>query len=112
MKTLLIVYNSSTVRTCQMTEAAAKGAASEPGVNVRLLPAAAALRWQRWHERGPAARIATGWRLRAVAEPLIVWTHAQTPEAILAPKVIAANDLDQCHALGATLAARLATGVF
>ena len=29
------------------------------------------------------ARIATGWRLRAVAEPLIVCTHAQTPEAIL-----------------------------
>ena len=38
-----------------------------------------------------AARIATGWRLRAVAEPLILCTHAQTPEAILAPKVIAAN---------------------
>jgi NAD(P)H-dependent FMN reductase len=30
-------------------------------------------------------RIATGWRLRAVAEPIIVCTHAQTPEAILAP---------------------------
>ena len=36
-----------------------------------------------------AMRIATGWRLRAVAEPLIICTHAQTPEAILAPKVIA-----------------------
>src|SRR5579872_4916322 len=35
------------------------------------------------------ARIATGWRLRAIADPLIVCTHAQTPEAILAPKVIA-----------------------
>ena len=32
------------------------------------------------------ARIATGWRLKAVAEPLIVCTHAQTPEAILAAK--------------------------
>ena len=32
------------------------------------------------------ARIATGWRLKMVAEPLIVCTHAQTPEAILAPK--------------------------
>jgi multimeric flavodoxin WrbA len=59
-----------------------------------------------------AARIATGWRLRTVAEPLIVCTHAQTPEAILAPKVIAANDLDRCRALGATLAGGLDLGVF
>jgi NAD(P)H-dependent FMN reductase len=59
-----------------------------------------------------AARIATGWRLRAIAEPLIVCTHAQTPEAILAPKVISANDLDRCRTLGATLAAGLALGVF
>jgi NAD(P)H-dependent FMN reductase len=34
------------------------------------------------------ARIATGWRLRDVAPPLIVCTRAQTPEAILAPKLI------------------------
>src|SRR3954452_23799199 len=34
------------------------------------------------------ARIATGWRLRAVAEPVIVRVNAQTPEAILAPKHI------------------------
>ena len=34
------------------------------------------------------ARIATGWRLRPVADPLIVCTHAQTPEAILAAKII------------------------
>ena len=59
-----------------------------------------------------AARIATGWRLRAVAEPLIVCTHAQTPEAILAPKVIAADDLGKCRTLGATLAAGLAMGLF
>src|SRR4051812_47878761 len=26
------------------------------------------------------ARIATGWRLRAIANPLIIRTHAQTPE--------------------------------
>ena len=35
-----------------------------------------------------------------------------TPEAILAQKVIAANDLDRCRTLGATLAAGLAMGVF
>ena len=30
-------------------------------------------------------RIATGWRLKAVAEPLIICTHAQTPEAFSRP---------------------------
>jgi len=58
------------------------------------------------------ARITTGWRLRAVAAPLIVRTHAQTPEASLAPKTILADDLARCHDLGATLAAGLALGVF
>ena len=58
------------------------------------------------------ARIATGWRLKAVAEPLIVCTHAQTPEAILAPKHIADADLEQCRTLGEALAAGLVLGVF
>ena len=58
------------------------------------------------------ARIATGWRLKAVAEPLIVCTHAQTPEAILAPKQIGDEDLEHCRALGEALAAGLVLGVF
>lgn len=58
------------------------------------------------------ARIATGWRLRPVAEPLIVCTHAQTPEAILAPKQIAAAQQAACRALGEAMAAGLALGVF
>jgi len=58
------------------------------------------------------ARIATGWRLRAIAEPLIVCTHAQTPEAILAPKHIAPADIIRCTELGAAFAAGLATGIF
>lgn len=57
-------------------------------------------------------RIATGWRLRQVAEPLIVCSHAQTPEQILAPKTLVAADLDRCRELGATLASGLAMGVF
>ena len=57
-------------------------------------------------------RIATGWRLKAVAAPLIVCTHAQTPEAILAPKHIGAEDLQRCHDLGAALATGLAIGIF
>jgi multimeric flavodoxin WrbA len=58
------------------------------------------------------ARIATGWRLRPVAEPLIVCTHAQTPEAILAEKHLSAEALAPCAELGQALAAGLALGVF
>jgi multimeric flavodoxin WrbA len=58
------------------------------------------------------ARIATGWRLKAVAEPLVVCTRAETPEAILAPKAIGAADLARCEELGAALAAGLALGIF
>ncbi|WP_321928755.1 flavodoxin family protein [Paraburkholderia guartelaensis] len=57
-------------------------------------------------------RIATGWRLKAVAEGVIVCTHAQTPERILAPKTIGADDLARCAELGAGLAAGLAMGIF
>lgn len=58
------------------------------------------------------ARIATGWRLKCVAEPLIVCTQAQTPEAILAPKQLSPEDLARCRELGAALSAGLALGVF
>ena len=46
------------------------------------------------------------------ADPIVVCTHAQTPEAILAAKVIAADDLSRCEELGAALAAGLAMGIF
>ncbi len=146
-----------------MAEAAARGAASEAGVDVRLLAAAdadgpdlltadgyifaspenlAALagRMKDFFDRTyyaaldringrpyatlicagsdgenaarQLARIVTGWRLRAVADPLIVCTHAQTPEAILAPKQITIDDLERCREIGATLAAGLAAGIF
>jgi multimeric flavodoxin WrbA len=58
------------------------------------------------------ARIATGWRLKVVAEPLIVCTHAQTPEAILAEKRLTQAELAPCAELGQALAAGLALGVF
>ena len=163
MKTLLIVFHSMTGGTRQMAEAAARGAAAEPQVDVRLLPASdaqpadvldadgyvfatpenlaamaglmkdffdrayyaalgriegrpnAALVCAGSDGRNAARqieRVCTGWRLRAVAEPLIVCTHAQTPEAILAPKAIGADDLARCEDLGATLAAGLAIGIF
>lgn len=58
------------------------------------------------------ARIATGWRLRAVQDPLIICTHAQTQDAILAPKTLSEADLAPCRDLGQALAAGLAMGAF
>ena len=58
------------------------------------------------------ARILTGWRMKPIAEPLIICTHAQTPEAILAPKQIAAADLALARDLGAAFAAGLTLGVY
>jgi NAD(P)H-dependent FMN reductase len=58
------------------------------------------------------ARICTGWRLKAVCEPVIVCTHAQTPEAILAPKTIDPKELRRCEEVGAAMAAGLALGIF
>jgi multimeric flavodoxin WrbA len=163
MKTLLIVFQSRTGGTRQMAEAAARGAAAEPELQVRLLPAPEAqpedvlaadgylfaapenlaaiaglmkdffdrsyyAALERINGRPYAVlvcagsdgqnaarqieRIATGWRLRAVADPLVVCVHAQTPEAILAPKVIGAADLGRCEDLGAALAAGMAMGIF
>ena len=57
-------------------------------------------------------RIATGWRLKRVADPVIVGTDAQTPEAILAPKTIAADRLAEARDLGAALAEGLVAGIF
>ena len=58
------------------------------------------------------ARIAQGWRLREVQAPLIVCTHAQTPEAILAQKVIPDDQLSLCRDLGAAMGAGIGLGVF
>ncbi len=57
-------------------------------------------------------RIVTGWRLRRVAEPVIVNLSAQTPEAILAEKVLPQESLHLCHDLGAALAEGMRLGVF
>ncbi len=57
-------------------------------------------------------RIATGWRLKRVAEPKIVNFAAQTPEQILAEKSVSQRDLDDCRELGIGLAEGITLGVF
>jgi len=58
------------------------------------------------------ARIATGWRLKAIADPLIVCTQAQAPERILRAKRIPESNLLECEELGATLAAGIGLGIY
>ncbi len=163
MKTLLIVFHSMTDGARQMAEAAARGAAAEPGVRTRLMTAREAgpddvLQAQgyifvtpenlasmsgimkdffdrtyyaaldRVTGRAYAAlicagsdgenavrqidRICTGWRLRKASQAVIVCTHAQTPEKILARKIIAPEELQRCEEIGAALAAGMALGIF
>jgi hypothetical protein len=57
-------------------------------------------------------RIATGWRLKRVAAPVIVNLAAQTPAAITAPKTVPQAALVQARDTGATLAQGLALGLF
>lgn len=57
-------------------------------------------------------RIVTGWRLRRVADAMIVNTAAQTPEEIAAPKHPAAQVLADCAALGEALSEGLRAGIF
>src|SRR4030095_14446813 len=163
MKKLLIVFHSKTGGTYQMAQAAAKGAAGEPDIDVNFIHVAEAGPGELLESEGyifatpenlammsgmmkdffdrtyypvldriagrPYAtlicagsdgenaarqiqRIATGWRLKAIAEPIIVCTHAQTPAAILAPKEIGEYDLKRCEEIGATIAAGLALGIY
>lgn len=57
-------------------------------------------------------RIATGWRLKRVADPMIVNFDAQTPETIMAPKTVPANTLKACREMGHAMAEGLKLGVF
>ncbi len=57
-------------------------------------------------------RIVTGWRLRRVAEPMIVGFAAQTPEAIAAPKQVPSKVLKKCRDLGQILSEGVLLGLF
>lgn len=57
-------------------------------------------------------RIAKGWRLKRVAEEMIVNCDAQTPEAILAKKHVPENVIKKCRDLGAGMAEGMRSGIF
>jgi len=57
-------------------------------------------------------KIATGWRLKKVAESKIVLTHAQNKEQILKPKTLEPSVLKASEDLGAFFSSALALAVF
>ena len=57
-------------------------------------------------------RIATGLRLRAIAEPVVVLTFAQSKAEIMAPKQLDATQMAPAIELAQTLAAGLAAGIY
>lgn len=57
-------------------------------------------------------RICTGWRLKKVAEGIIVITHAQDYESCHRDKVIGEGDLERCREVGAGLVEGLKLGMF
>ncbi|HKT85900.1 MAG TPA: NAD(P)H-dependent oxidoreductase [Novosphingobium sp.] len=57
-------------------------------------------------------RIVTGWRLKRIAEPLIVNLGAQTPEQILAAKTVPEECLKKCREMGAAFVEGLSFGIF
>ncbi|WP_397592884.1 flavodoxin family protein [Sphingorhabdus sp.] len=59
-----------------------------------------------------AERIATGWRLRQILPSVIVCTHAQTQEAILAAKTIDNVDLSAAAEMGEQIATGLQMGIY
>lgn len=57
-------------------------------------------------------RIVKGWRLRRIADPIIENFAAQTPEEILAPKVVEYDRMERCRELGKAMAEGLAIGIY
>jgi len=57
-------------------------------------------------------RISKGWRLKRIADHVIVNTDAQTSEAILAPKLLECKHLSKAKALGEAFAEGLRHGIF
>jgi NADPH-dependent FMN reductase len=57
-------------------------------------------------------RIATGWRLKRVADQLIVNFAAQTPEEILKKKILDPTTAIECRQLGLSISEGMALGVF
>lgn len=57
-------------------------------------------------------RIVTGWRLKRVADPMIVNFHAQEPSEIIAKKTVSNETIVKCQQLGDSICEGVSLGVF
>jgi len=57
-------------------------------------------------------RIVTGWRLRRVADSVIINLAAQEPEEILAPKNLSINQINKCTEVGTAMAEGITLRIF
>lgn len=57
-------------------------------------------------------RIAKGWRLRRVAEPMIVNVKSQTPAEILAKKNVTSSEIENANKLGIAMQSGIEMGIF
>ncbi|MFM6933206.1 MAG: flavodoxin family protein [Novosphingobium sp.] len=57
-------------------------------------------------------RIVNGWRLRRIADSLIVNVNAQSPESILAWKTVPDEALERCRDMGKAFAEGLSLGIY
>lgn len=57
-------------------------------------------------------RIVIGWRLKRVADPSIVITHAQSAAEIAAQKSLSATDLARANELGRSMAEAIKLGIY
>ncbi len=58
------------------------------------------------------SRIVNAWKLKLVADPLIIKTNPQTTEQILANKIISAEDLQKCSEIAESLVVGINMGIF
>lgn len=57
-------------------------------------------------------RIATGWRLRRICDPIIKNFPTQTSEEILREKIVPSQDKEECRELGLSISEGINLGVF
>jgi len=102
---LLVVWHSRTGASEQMANHAYQAARqAEPALAVRIV------RCDQADEL--AMKIATGWRLKPIQEPIIINTAAQSAQQILAPKTLDQTALAKAQETGAAMASGLVMGIF